>query len=202
MGEVPAEFCGYEWPKDCERFDYDDRLVIDEGDSHQQTTCVREALPDTDRCAWHAAPDETEHKSIETVQDTRVPAEIRAGSKLAESLDGATLVGMNIDRKITFSGSLLRYANFSNTRLSKVDFSDSYPQHADFSDSIFSNTNFSEADLRGADFSDAEFSDVDLPRAKLEDVCFSNTDFFYSDFSGSDILISIFLEHFSTIPNF
>lgn len=187
MGEVPAEFCGYEWPKDCERFDYDDREGLDKGDSLAQTTCVRETLPDTGQCAWHAAPDETEHKSIETLQDTRVPAEIRAESKLAESLDGATLVGMNIDRKITFSGSLLRYANFSNTHLSKVDFSDSYPQRADFSGSIFSNSNFSEADLRGADFSDAEFSDVDLPGAELEDVCFSDSYFFYSDFSGSDI---------------
>jgi uncharacterized protein YjbI with pentapeptide repeats len=187
MGEVPAEFCGYEWPKDCERFDYDDREGLDKGDSLAQTTCVRETLPDTGQCAWHAAPDETEHKSIETLQDTRVPAEIRAGSKLAESLDGATLAGMKIDRKIRFSGVLLRYANFSNTRLSEVDFSDSYPQRADFSDSIFSNTNFSGADLRGADFSDAEFSDVDLPGAKLEDVCFSDADFFYSDLSGSDI---------------
>ena len=182
MGEVPAEFCGYEWPKDCERFEYDDRPFLDKGDSHWQTTCVRETLPDADRCAWHAAPDETEHKSIETLRDARVPAEIRTEEELNESLDGAVLAGVEIRDELNLSGTLFRGANLSGTDLTHANLSEANVRDADLS-----KANLTGADLSKADFTAADLSEVKLIFTDLLDVNLTLASLSEADLTGADL---------------
>jgi uncharacterized protein YjbI with pentapeptide repeats len=191
---VPAEFCGYEWPKDCERFDYDDRLFSDEEDSHQQTTCARETLPDTDRCAWHAAPDETEHKSIEALQDARVPAEIRAESKAGESLDGAVLTGMKIESKLNFSGTLFRGADLSDADLDDTDLSGLNLGYVDLSEAFLYKSDLSEADLRYVDLSEASLNEADLSEADLYNADLSGADLDAADLPEADLRSADLLE--------
>jgi hypothetical protein len=47
----PEGVCGYEYnPEELE------------GETEQQSCCIREALSDTNRCVWHAELDETDEK--------------------------------------------------------------------------------------------------------------------------------------------
>ena len=184
MSEVPPEFCGYEWPKDCERYDYDDDCaLVDEGDSHQQTTCIREALPDTDRCAWHAVSGETEYKSIKTLQDARIPTKIRAESNLKESLDGAVLTRMELEDELDLSGIRSRGADFSRANL----------QHASFSRANLRDANLSDADLLCANLRYANLSGADLRNASLGKADFTRSDLSAVDLSSADLAGSTML---------
>ncbi|ERH13657.1 MAG: hypothetical protein J07HB67_02701, partial [halophilic archaeon J07HB67] len=164
VSEVPPEFCGYEWPADCERFNYDDDWVtVDEGDSHQQTTCVRETLPDTDRCAWHALPDETKSKTVKKLQKSRVPTEIRAEGELSESLNGSVLTDMDISKEVKLAGVLAQGSELSGACLNNSDLSDADLNYANLSNAELIGANLSETSLIGANLSKTKFLDADLP---------------------------------------
>jgi uncharacterized protein YjbI with pentapeptide repeats len=144
-------------------------------------------LPDTDCCAWHAAPGETDHKSIETLRDARVPAEIRGESKARESLDGAVLAGMELEDELEFKRALLRYANISKVNLKGADLSKVDLYNADLSEAFLQDADLSEAFLRDADLSGADLYDADLSEADLYDADLINADLYDADLLNADL---------------
>lgn len=87
MTEVPTDRCGYTWPEEYE---------VGAHPAHQ-SCCFRETLPDADRCAWHADPEETDEKTIETLRAARVGADTREQtSPVGELLDGAILSDLEL----------------------------------------------------------------------------------------------------------
>lgn len=60
MHKAPTNRCGYSWPDDYEV-----------GDNPKHQYCYfRKVLPDTDRCAWHADPEDTNQGSFANIQRT------------------------------------------------------------------------------------------------------------------------------------
>lgn len=99
MDEVPADRCGYTWPEDFEVGDYPDH----------QSCCFRETLSDADRCAWHADPDDTDEKTVQTLRDARVSAEAREETHpVGELLDGAILRGLALGDEFSLDCVALR----------------------------------------------------------------------------------------------
>jgi uncharacterized protein YjbI with pentapeptide repeats len=207
MGEMSAEFCGYEWPKDCERFEHDEKATISKQDSHQQTTCIRKPLPDTSHCAWHANPDKTEYKKVEFLQETRVPADIRSKSNFAESLNGAVLRDLDISGKIEFKNIKIKYSNFHQADLQGVDFSgsdmsntvikkynlrfsnlsDTKIINAEVVDSVLDFSNISNSTAINTDFSQSEFLEADISKAYLSGTNFSNSSMALANLSESNL---------------
>ena len=167
MAEEPDGTCGYTWPEDHEVGD----------DPDHQSCCYRDALEDTDRCAWHADPDDTSEKTIDALRDARVDADMRQQTRsvtstggtdlpigpepfkiiVGELLDGAILRGLELGNALPINRVALRYADLSAADLWEADLSDADLREADLSD----------ADLRLAEFPDASFRDADLSAADL-----------------------------------
>lgn len=145
MSQQPANRCGYTWPADHE---VDDR-------PNRQSCCYRETLPETDRCVWHA--DETEHKSIEKLEQARVdPAVRRETRPVGELLDGATLAGLELADALSLRRVSLRGGDLAGVECP--------------------GTTFSKADLTDADLSGAELADADFERARLTDAVLIRAD--------------------------
>jgi Uncharacterized low-complexity proteins len=129
-GKVPEERCGYTFPEDSVFED-------DPGSVSQQGSCIRDPLSDSDRCAFHANPAETEHKLHQ----------LRNTGPVGDSLDGAILQHHFADSVEFADISLLR---------------DAALYHADLSGADLSDANLLRAHLSYANLSEAELSDADL----------------------------------------
>lgn len=142
MAETPAGKCGYTWPEDHEVGD----------DPDHQSCCWRDSLPDTDRCAWHTDPENTDEKNVETLQDARVDPDVREQtSPVGELLDGAILRGFTLDGKVSFRRVNLKQAEFSNASLKDADFQATNLRGIDLSDAHLPSANLRGAALQGAD---------------------------------------------------
>lgn len=126
MGASPSNRCGYTYPEDHEIGDSPDH----------QNCCYRETLGDTDRCAWHADPDETDEKTVNALQAANTPFDIRKqNNQFAELLDGANLSGIELGDSISFENVALRKVNLQN---------------ADLTYATLKGANLTEANLSGA----------------------------------------------------
>jgi uncharacterized protein YjbI with pentapeptide repeats len=165
MNNSPSNRCGYTWPTN--------HTVDDNVD--QQSCCYRETLPDTNFCAWHADPDETDFKTIEHLQKARSQFEDynenRSESKdprelikesSQELLDGADLRGLILEDNISFKSVSLRDSDFSDANLNGANF-----RSADLRGSNLTDIALRDADLTGAVLSKADFTDAALSRANL-----------------------------------
>jgi Pentapeptide repeats (8 copies). len=111
--EVPKDRCGYTFPVDF--------TIEPKSDPNYQNSCIRDPLPDSDRCAVHADPAETEHKR-EQLEDA---------DSIGGSLDGAILPDPLAD-SVDFSEiSLLRDADLSGASLYNSDLSGTKLSFAD-----------------------------------------------------------------------
>ena len=171
MSEVPEGRCGYTWPDDVP----DDELPF--GSTVHESCCWRKTLPDANKCAWHADPEETEHKTVEQLQQARAPAKVREQTKPAgELLDGAELSGIDLRDSISFSRTALRNADLSEAWLLQADLSEAELRKADLSEAWLLQANLSEAKLRKADLSGADLYTAYLLEAELREANLSETE--------------------------
>jgi uncharacterized protein YjbI with pentapeptide repeats len=195
MAETPAGKCGYTWPEDHEVGD----------DPDHQSCCWRDALDDTDRCAWHADPDETDEKTIDALRDARVDADVREQtSPYGELLDGAILKGIELEDELLLDRVALRDADLSDADLGgadlsdadllRADLSDAHVGFADLSDAGLEEINLTDADLSDASLGDADLSDADLFRADLSDAFLFHTDLSNTDLRGVTVTDTDFRE--------
>lgn len=153
MSGVPATRCGYTWPPDYDVGDF----------PGQQSCCWRPTLSDTDRCVWHAHPEDTEEKTISALQESRQDSENKdTSTQYAQLLDGAILAGVEIGDSISFTNVALRGADLRNASFIDADFSDSALMHADLTEA-----DLTDATIAGANLSDASLYETDLLRADL-----------------------------------
>lgn len=146
MSDSRSDWCGYEWPADC------DRVEIQTADPIHQSCYIRDSVEDAERCVWHVDPGETDEKTVEALANARAPAEItEKTSPYTELLDGAILPGIPLNGAITFE----------NTALQGADLTD---------------VNLSDADLRGAGLSDADLRRDSLRRADLRGTTFAGVE--------------------------
>ena len=187
MVKPPEGRCGYTFP--------DDHKIGDKPD--MQSCCWREALPDTDHCAWHADPEETNEKTIEALRSSREPPETRKLNRLSiEILDGAILSGMELTDSISFDwaslrGSDLSGADFTGARFAEANLSEANLRGSTFTEANLNHVDFSNANLRKATFTDARLSEavltsVDLGRADLSDSLLEVANLSNSECSGTD----------------
>ena len=154
MEEPPPEHCGYTYPPDYE---------VGSEPNHENS-CYRESLPNTGRCAWHAHPDETHHKTIENLRAARAPTDIRDQNRPAgELLDGAVLVATELEDALSFANTSLREADLPGANLFRADLTDANLGGADLTDAYLS-----RADLPGADLGDADMTGVDARNATFD----------------------------------
>lgn len=154
MDEATTGLCGYTYP---EEFDAESPKG-----PVQQNCCVRDSLPDTVRCEYHADPEKTEHKL----------KQLKDNDSTSDSLDGAVLPGefvdnVNLDnvrllRDTDLSGADLSGTNLSHANLSNADLSEAYLGYADLSEANLMSANLSEANLREADLSEVLMTGADL----------------------------------------
>ncbi|TKX42465.1 hypothetical protein EXE41_17100 [Halorubrum sp. SD690R] len=189
-GEVPENRCGYTYPED---FDAEQDPYPD-----QQNSCIREPLPDTERCAVHADPAETEQKA----------EQLKRADSFGDSLDGAILPALLAD-SVDFSDiSLLRGADLSKADMSgeglfgvdlsgaelmSANLSKANLRKADLSGAVLIGANMSKANLsptpygETADLSAANLADTNLSEAFLKKVNLSGANLDYADLPGADL---------------
>ena len=177
MDGVPTGVCGYEWPADCPRVD----------DAGGATTCIRESLPDADRCVWHAHPDETSHDLVEWLQETEPAAD-----EQVVSADGARFGAAAVQDSALLDGVRLRGSDLSELGLWHVDLSGVVLRGADLSGATVWEVGLAGADLRETNCSDTLLNGGDLTRARfqdsdLSDATIQNTDCSDADFAGADL---------------
>ncbi len=179
MNEVPDDRCGYTWPEDFDpqRYSY-----------YSQNSCCRVQLSDTNRCAWHADPDDTEEKTLEALERSRVPEEIREEKrKNSESIDGAVLKCIDLRDLSSLSGVLLRESNFTNTELVGSKLSNANLRDADLTNADLRESDLTDAYLRDADLTDADLRESDLTDAYLRDADLTDADLRESDLTDADL---------------
>ena len=194
-GSPPDDRCGYTYPEDHEVGDWPAR----------QSCCWREVAPseDTERCLWHADPDEVT-KTVEALREARVPPgqdgqeplDLSDRTASVELLDGVNVAGVEFGDAVSFtnvslrgadlSGADLREAGLSGADLWGADLSDAFFPDADFSDANLWHADLSGAYLGGADLSDADFRDADLSGADLPSANLSGTNLRDADLSDTE----------------
>jgi len=171
MSELPSSRCGYTWPTDHE---------VDDPPFHQGC-CWRKSVNDSDYCIWHTNP-EVESKSVEALQEARVPPEIRKKtSPYSELLYGANISNLVIKDEISLKRVALNQSDLSGTRLNDINLSEADLRGADISESNLAGANLSESNLEEADLSDTDLPDADLSKANLRYTNFSNTNLHGAD---------------------
>lgn len=183
MEEVPAGRCGHTFTE----------RSGDEGNPIYQSCCFREALPDHDRCAWHAPPDETEEKTVQNLRNARVDKETKKESRaFGELLNGAILSGIKLDSEISLNNIALCEAEFSNAELHDIDLSKADLHGANFSQAELNGADLSKSYMAEADLSGADLSDANLAGAYLADVNLSDAELYEAKLqeaylSGADL---------------
>lgn len=171
MNASRSDWCGYEWPADCERVD------IHTDDPTHQSCCIRKPVDDAERCVWHVDPAETDEKTIDALADARVPDEIAAQTwPVGELLDGAVLRGLTLENSIVFGDTALRGTDLSGADLEGAALTD-----ADLQDATLT-----EAVLVGADLTDADLTRSTARWANMSESTAPNADFTDSDLLGVD----------------
>lgn len=172
MCVAPDHKCGYTYPEGHE---------IGDSPKHQ-SCCYRESLDDAERCAWHADPNDTEKKNIESLQDARVDAEIRNQTyPVGELLDGAKLSGIELQDSIAFNRVALRNANLIEADLSRIEPTASTDQIP------FIGADLTGAILRDADLTDAVLSGANLTGANLYGANLTRTELLYANLTDADL---------------
>ncbi|WP_434530042.1 pentapeptide repeat-containing protein (plasmid) [Haloarcula sp. NS06] len=177
----PADYCGYEWPTDCERVD------IQTEDPIHQSCCLRKSVKDAQRCVWHVQPGETEHKTVSALA-ARVSDELAAQTSVFDKLpDGAILSGLEIKDKISLTRKVLRGADLSDANLKRADHSGAFLGRANLSDASLHDADLSDASLHDADLSDADLPGASLKRANLSDAYLRSADLSEASLHDADL---------------
>lgn len=178
MGDSPSDRCGYTYPEDYDVGDIPDN----------QNCCYRETLSDTDRCAWHATPDETDEKTVDALQAARAPFDVRKqNSPYAELLDGAILSSIELGNVISFENTALRNADFTDAKLQHTNLTNAGLQGADLTLVKLDHVNLTEANLWGADLFKATLFDVDLTNAILRSTTLINA-YIVADLTNANLI--------------
>lgn len=152
MSGLSEERCQYTWPENIQK----------DANPNSQSCCIRETLPDTDRCILHTHVSETNYKKNQNLQNF-----ITTSEEYIESIDnkliidGACLLGIDIGDNF-LSNASLRDADMRNTDLVGEDLSGANLAGADFTDA-----DLMRADLREAELANATLSHAALFHAKL-----------------------------------
>ena len=173
------DYCNYIFPDD---FDAER-----DPDPHQQNNCIRNSLPDADRCALHAEPDETEHKTEQLEQKDSVGDSLDGAILPEEYADSVDLTGIHLLRDADLSSADLEYTDLSGTILRYADLSEADLDFADLSGADLYKTDLSGADLRGTDLSDAKLKLADLSEARLNYADLSKARLNGADLSRTDL---------------
>lgn len=155
---------------------------------HQQNRCIRNSLPDADRCGIHADPDETEHKA-ERLKNKDSVGDSLDGALLPDTYaDAVDLTDTHLLRDVDLSGADIEYTDLSGADLSYSDLSEADLDFADLSGAALYKTDLSGADLRGtADLSGADLESADLSDASLNYADLSGATLYRADLSGADL---------------
>ncbi len=178
MGDSPPERCGYTHSPEREVGK----------DQKRQSCCYRESLPDTDRCAWHASPSQTNHKTIQNLKAARTPADICSQTRpISELLDGAVLVDMELRDALSFEDASLTGADLTGANLRGADLAEADLRRADMTE-----TNLREADLTGAklirgNLTEANLSGADLAKTNLIGSTLTGAKLYSADLSGANL---------------
>lgn len=144
--------CGYTFPDDCEQVDPDEFTRTD----FNRSCCFRETVPDSDRCAWHVDPDETDHKTRSALRSARGSFGDDADIAHIELLDGANLRGIELDSCKLMRGAAVRGGEFVGSSLRGTSLTDVDLVGADLTDADLFRTSLTDAGLRHADLIDAD----------------------------------------------
>lgn len=180
MPERPTGRCGYTWDS---RHDTGESPVA-------RHCCHRATLPDTDRCAWHAHPYETEQKTVRALRDALT--DDRRGRSTGALLDGAVLRGLELRDRLLLSGCRLRGADLRETDLTDAMLAGADLSGADLSGAVLRAADLTDATLAGADLSgttltNASLDDADLSGADLTNATLSSADLWRVDLSEADL---------------
>lgn len=188
MSGSSSHVCSYEWPTDCRHVDPDIAA------SNRHTSCIREPLPDTDRCIWHAGFDETAYKTTQAIRDACVISDEDATLSLPEKeLIGAELTGLDIEeciiaptvslRGVCLAGARLPDVVFGAADLTAADLSD-----AEFQSAIFQAATLCEATIKRTELNAAKLTDADLTNANLSNAELAEADFGGATLTGAKLL--------------
>lgn len=200
MTDAPNKMCGYEWPHDDGDVDGDESWV------NSESTCIRESLPNSDRCVWHTNPepsnlDQSYTQETDTLAQSRDRA-VRTESDLmfamtdpdepGQVLDGANLAGIKLKDGISFENIRLRSANFNNAELSKTNFDGATLTGSDFSEAKLTDVSFIEGTVANANLSQAEvkrgrFRQTDFSGTKMREVTFNESSLSSTVFTDANI---------------
>jgi uncharacterized protein YjbI with pentapeptide repeats len=174
MNEVPKDRCGYTWsPPD----KFHEKPV-------QQSCCCRPTVSDSDHCAWHVAPEDTNEKTVAALKELRPDTTIRAKTEsYGELLDGAILTGLEIGDSISLSRVALRDADLMRTNLQNGDLTNS-----NFDGSDFTCASLKGADLAGTSLREANLTDTVLDGADLTDALLERADLSGASLQNADLV--------------
>jgi hypothetical protein len=152
--------------------------------------CYRETWGDRERCVWHAAVDDDEHRPAATLRAARADPEIRELNAVTgpdELLDDVDIAETTLPEGMDLSGVSLREADLRSGDARSVDL-----RGADLRESDLTNADLRGADLRETDcwdatFRDAHFGDADFAGADLREVDYSGATLRGADLSGADM---------------
>lgn len=171
---------------------------VENGSSFLSYCCWRESLPDTNHCVWHAVPEETNHKTIENLQEycdkRKIFKQITspgAKDEFIENFNHAVLTDMELGDRISFADTCLWSADLSGANLKGADLSGAHLWHADLSGANLKGADLSRANLRHADLSGANLQDADLLGAKMAVPIRPKTDLSNANLVGANLETSL-----------
>ncbi|MFC7042322.1 pentapeptide repeat-containing protein [Halonotius sp. GCM10025705] len=164
MDGVPAERCGYAWPRDC------DRVAVATGRPIHQSCCFRPTLADADRCLWHA--DRTPKAATALAEACPSPAMRAQHRTVAHLLDGAILRDCQLGTAVplantALTGADLTRADLTGATLTNADLGGALLGEATLRGADLHNAGLSRADCRGADLRNADLTDSLLWQTNL-----------------------------------
>lgn len=161
-GSVPPDRCGY---------------VTSYNEPWQtgKSCCVREIESGEDRCIWHS--DIRNRHSEDLIEIRTEPGEI---------IDQVSLVGLDSNAGVSFSGWYLRGADLSSANLSGVDLTSADLRGADLTSANLRGADLTDADLVGATLSSANLRNADLTGADLRMADLTRTVLFEADLEGAN----------------
>ena len=198
MSEVPETKCGYTWSADLDA----------SARTYHRSCCWRDTYQSSDRCIWHADPEEVGEKPTEALLQSLADSKVREQTKpAAEILDGAMLAGANLTsvrfpdrlslRGADLFGASLKGSTVLEADLIWADLKEADLRYADLSGADLSNADVSDAKLKEAnlsnvrawhvDFHDTNFLSADLSNSELFDTTFDNASLFQSDLHDSNL---------------
>jgi hypothetical protein len=152
--------------------------------------CYRETWGDRERCVWHAAVDDDEHRPAATLRAARADPEIRelnAATGPDELLDDVDIAETTLPEGLDLSGVSLREADLRAGDARNVDLRGADLRESDLTNADLRGSDLRETDCWDATFREAHFGDADFRSADLREVDWSGATLRGADLSGTDM---------------